>query len=81
MDILGILAMLDRDAAITSRDPHIGAEIQVYVRAGQATRVPARAVVSMPTAEAVTGRVHDTNAGVSHLDWLCWGSGCDVTTR
>lgn len=55
VDALGIPAMLDQDADITSRDPHTGAEIRIQVRSGQATCAPAGVIASIPTEEAVTG--------------------------
>ena len=53
IDALGIPAMLERDASITSRDPHSGAEIRIRVHAAEATWTPAGAVVSVPAAGAL----------------------------
>lgn len=62
IDALGIPAMLGRDAAITSADPHSGAEVRIQVRGGHATWNPDAAVASMPAGEALAGIA----AGMDH---------------
>jgi hypothetical protein len=68
-DALGVPAMVGRDAAIVSRDPHSGAEIRVEVRAGRAAWTPAGAVAGLPAAGAVAEAA--SCAGQPAADVMC----------